>query len=126
LHTLSFLGASFKFKDDRWLPCYDVVRLATTMVYEQKELSLAQHLGKAFTLMVMSYPTEHFQVFYTAYASLVNSDIVKNNLDDPTIKSYAFVGAPEISSIVGFYTGSEASSLDDLMLDFSSDHLFAF
>jgi len=126
LHTLSFLGASFKFKGDRWLPCYDVVRLATTMVYEQKELSLAQHLGKAFTLMVMSYPTEHFQVFYTAYASLVNSDIVKNNLDDPTIKSYAFVGAPEISSIIGFYTGSEASSLDGLMLDFSSDHLFAF
>jgi len=126
LHTLSFLGASFKFKDNCWLPKYDVIRLATTMVYEQKELNLAQHLGKAFTLMVMSYPTDHFDVFYTAYASLVNSDIVKQNLDDPMIKSYSFIGAPSPSSILGFYTGSEASGLDDLMLDFSSDHPLAF
>jgi hypothetical protein len=126
LHTLSFLGASFKLKDNRWLPCYDVIRIATTMVYEQNELSLAQHLGKAFTLMVMSYPTDHFSVFYTAYANLVNSDIVQRNLDDPMIRSYAFVGVPEISSIVGFYTGSEANTLSDLMLDFSSNPVYAF
>jgi len=96
------------------------------MVYEQNELSLAQHLGKAFTLMVMSYPTDHFEVFHTAYASLVNSDIVLRNQDDPMIRSYAFVGVPSVSSIIGFYTGSEADSLRDLMLDFSSDLLSAF
>jgi len=126
LHTLSFLGANFRLKDDRWYPCYDVQRLATTMVYEQKSLSLAQHLGKAFTLMVMSYPTDHFEVFYTAYANLVNSDIVLHNLDDPKIRSYASVGVPEICSIVGFYNGSESNSLSDLVLYFSPELEFDF
>jgi hypothetical protein len=126
LHTLSFLGAHFKELNGRWLPKYDAERLATTMIYEKTQLSLDQHLGKAFTLMVMSYPTDHFEVFYTAYASLVNSDIVKKNLDDPRTRAYSVVGVPEICSIVSFYTGSEANSLVDLMLDFSSDPVFAF
>jgi hypothetical protein len=127
LHVLSFLGASFKKKGSRWLPLYDVQRLATTMINESdKRLDLAQHLGKAFTLMVMSYPSEHFDIFYAAYSALVNSDEVQNNLDDPMIKSYAFVGVPEISSIEAFYDGSEAGGLDESMLDFSLTHPFAF
>lgn len=125
LHTLSFLGANFKYVDGHWLPMYDCVRLATTMVYEFDTLTLAQHLGKAFTLMVMSYPTGYFDTFYRAYASLVNSDIVKRNLDDPMIQSYAYVGVPEVTSIVAFYTGSEAEMISSLMLDFSSDSIFA-
>lgn len=126
LHTLSFLGASFRFKEGHWFPMYDVQRIATTMVYEFNELSLAQHLGKAFTLMVMSYPTDSFDVFYKAYASLVNSDIVQKNLDDPMIRSYSYVGVPEVSSILAFYTGSEAETVSSLMLDFSLDSRFAF
>lgn len=126
LHTLSFLGANFKFKDGHWFPMYDVHRIATTMVYEYSELSLAQHLGKAFTLMVMSYPTGYFDVFQSAYASLVNSDLVQRNLDDPMIRSYSYVGVPEVSSILAFYTGSEAEAISSLMLDFSSDSRYAF
>jgi len=126
LHTLSFLGASFKYLDGRWLPKYDVTRLATTMIYEQDRLGLDQHLGKAFTLMVMSFPTDHFKVFKTAYTSLVNNDIVLRNLDDPKIRAYSLVGMPEDAQIMAFYTGSEANNLDALMFDFSSELLSAF
>jgi hypothetical protein len=121
LHTLSFLGASFKKFQGHWYPQYDVKRLATTMVYEKDRLSLSQHLSKAFTLMIMSRPSEEFSHFYDAYSNLVNSDVVQNELVDPTIRAYAFVGVPEKHQIDAFYTGQESSNLDDLMLDFSSD-----
>lgn len=127
LHTLSFLGASFKFIDNLWLPLYVVERIATTMVYEADKLTLSQHLGKAFTLMVMSYPSDSFKIFYQAYANLVNSDEVQKNTTDAAIKSYAFVGVPEPQSILAFYSGSEAAPcFESLMLDFSSEILGAF
>jgi hypothetical protein len=123
LHTLSFLGANFKLIDGNWYPLYDVTRLATTMVYEQGRLSLAQHLSKVFTLTMMSFPSEHYGLFKRAYANLVNSSLVQNCLDDPVVKSYAFVGVPTDSEINAFYLGQESSSLNDLMLHFSSDLL---
>lgn len=126
LHTLSFLGASFKKMGSRWLPLYDVQRLATTMIYEQNRLTLAQHLGKAFTLMVMSRPSDHFQTFYSAYEALIKSDLVQNNQDDPMVKSYVFVGVPQVTSIDAFYDGSESNNIEELMLDFSSALLFDF
>lgn len=128
LHTLSFLGASFKkMPSGLWYPMYDVERLATTMIYENDELTLSQHLGKAFTLMVMSRPTSGFVAFHNAYAALVKSDLVRNNLDDPSISAYAFVGSPSVADIDAFYTGNEAGkSIESLMLDFSSEILTAF
>lgn len=127
LHTLSFLGASFKkMPSGLWYPLYDVERLATTMIYENDTLSLSQHLGKAFTLMVMSRPSEKFDVFRDAYKSLVTSDLVRNNLDDPSISAYAFVGTPSVEDIDAFYTGNEAGKKwDDLELDFSLDFLLS-
>jgi len=126
LHTLSFLGASFKkMPSGLWYPLYDVERLATTMIYEDHNLTLSQHLGKAFTLMVMSRPSDKFADFYQAYRALVSSDLVRNNLDDPSIAAYAFVGTPSEYDIDAFYTGCESGSrrfeslfLSDLLLDF--------
>jgi hypothetical protein len=126
LHTLSFLGASFKWFNNRWYPLYDVERLATTMLYERNHLNLGQHLGKAFTLMVMSRPSDKFDVFYRAYETLVNSEKVQNNCDDPTVRRYASVGLPEISLIDAFYCGSESACLDDLVLAFYPDLLADF
>lgn len=126
LHTLSFLGANFKEINGLWYPEYDVIRLATTMVYEKGKMQLSQHLSKAFTLMVMSRPTKHFKVFYKAYDNLVNSDIVQNNLDDTTVRAYAFIGLPEVVTIDAFYTGQESSGIDDLVLDFSPELLNSF
>ena len=123
IETLSFLGAHFKWFNDRYYPKYDIIRLATTMLYEQDKLSLSQHIGKAFTLMVMSRPHDEFPLFYEAYKQLVTSKEVQNNVDDPTIKSYAFVGAPEIHAIDAFFCGSESDVIKSLMLDFSSELL---
>lgn len=123
LETLSFLGAHFKWFNNRYYPKYDITRLATTMLYEQERLSLSQHIGKAFTLMVMSRPHAEFDIFYQSYKQLISSKEVQHNLDDPSIKSYAFVGAPEICAIDAFYCGSESDSIKSLMLDFSSELL---
>jgi hypothetical protein len=126
LQTLSFLGASFIEVNGLWYPKYDITRLATTMIYEQGRMTLAQHLSKAFTLMMMSRPSAEFSIFYRAYSNLVNSEIVQNNLDDPTVKAYAFIGVPEIHLIDAFYCGQESSSYDDLVLHFSPDLLEPF
>jgi len=125
LHTLSFLGASFKkMPSGLWYPLYDVERLATTMVYENDELTLSQHIGKAFTLMVMSRPSDHFETFYNAYRALISSDLVRNNLHDPSISSYALVGTPSVYDIDAFFSGNESGNsrfdglfLSDLFLD---------
>lgn len=126
LQTLSFLGASFTEINGLWYPKYDITRLATTMIYEQGRMTLAQHLSKAFTLMMMSRPSAEFSIFYRAYSNLVNSEIVQNNLDDPTVKAYAFIGVPEIHLIDAFYCGQESSSYDGLVLHFSPDLLEPF
>jgi len=125
LHTLSFLGASFKkMPSGLWYPLYDVERLATTMVYENDELTLSQHIGKAFTLMVMSRPSDHFETFYSAYSALISSELVRNNLHDPSISSYALVGTPSVFDIDAFFSGNESGNsrfdglfLSDLFLD---------
>jgi hypothetical protein len=126
LHTLSFLGASFKkMPSGLWYPLYDVERLATTMIYESDVLTLSQHLGKAFTLMVMSRPSDKFDIFHEAYRALVSSDLVRNNLEDPSIAAYAFVGTPSVHDIDAFFTGCESGSgsfeslfLPELLHDF--------
>ncbi len=124
LHTLSFLGANFCWFNDHWYPRYDITRLATTMIYEMDKLSLAQHIGKAFTLMVMSRPSPEFPKFYEAYKNLINSKEVQYELNDPTIKSYALVGLPEIHQIDAFYLGQESGSIDSLVLNFLLDSRF--
>lgn len=116
LHTLSFLGATFKNLDGIWYPQYDIERIATTMVYEQARLSLSQHVGKAFTLMVMSYPSAAFEIFRNAYKNLLESKEIKNHLDDSAIKSYHLVGVPDNKSIQNFYTGSESEQIGSVFV----------
>jgi len=125
LSTLSFLGASFKCIDGIYFPQYDIQRLATTMIYEKSSLTLGQHLSKAFTLMVMSRPSDEFMIFYEAYNHLVHSFEVCNS-NDPTTRGFAFVGLPEVSSIDAFYLGSESSNIEDLVLCFLPDLLDSF
>jgi len=110
LSVLSFLGASFKLRDGVWYPLYDTVRLATTMLYESKKMPLSAHLSKAFTLMVMSYPSDEYAFFREAYKNLVMSRIVQNEMDDPVVKSLAFVGLPPHHLVESFFTGAEACS----------------
>jgi hypothetical protein len=112
LSTLSFLGAHFKNISGNYLPCYDVERIATTMIYEKDRLNLGQHVQKAFTLMVMSYPTGQFDAFHSAYSQLVLSRAVQRS-EDPICKSHAFLGAPEIHQIESFYLGGESAGVND-------------
>lgn len=111
LTKLSFLGAEFVEKEGVWLPKYNAIRLATTMVYEHDTTPPSAFVSRAFTLMVMSFPTEHYQVFKAAYANLVKSDFVQKQQSDSVIKSYAFLGVPEDAAIMAFYTGAESDVL---------------
>jgi hypothetical protein len=74
LSVLSFLGAQFKNINGYWYPHYDVVRIATSMVYDQNKLNLEQHICKAFTLTVMAHPTAHRDLLemHTSICSKIN------------------------------------------------------
>lgn len=119
LSVLSFLGANFKYFNGSWYPLYDVVRLATTMLYERSRLSLSQHLSKAFTLMVMSRPSSEFLVFYQAYNNLITDPLILKNLDDPVVASFALVGLPELYQIDAFYTGNEGYGFEGVVSFFT-------
>jgi len=111
LENLSFLGAHFKKIDDYWYPQYDTIRIATTMVYEfggDKSLDLPQTIGKLFTLTVMSYPTQHWELFRSAYSDFISNREVLEFAGDSTVGGYLSVGVPDDALMRSFYQGLES------------------
>lgn len=108
LSVLSFLGAHFKNINGYWYPHYDVVRMATSMVYDQNKLNLEQHICKAFTLTVMAHPTADRDLFRSAYKQLLQNQLVIQDNSD-TIRSFKVVGLPTLSEVDSFYKSFESS-----------------
>lgn len=123
LEELSFLGAHFKKISGLWYPKYDVVRLATTMVYEiggPKTLDLKQTLGKIFTLTIMSYPTEKWELFKTAYGEFLKHPQVLEKGHDPEVSTYLSVGVPCEDTMKCFYQGLESGCFSGSVVFFQN------
>lgn len=111
LENLSFLGFTFKKIKKFYYPCYDVVRLASSMIYEDADtLDRSAHLSKAYVLTIMSYPTQHFGIFNKAYKNLLDS--VSKPLDE-TEASLKRMGPVTERMCEMVYQGLEASIFSD-------------
>jgi len=111
LEKLSFLGAHFVQKNGMWYPHYDPRRLATSMIYElggSKTLNVEKTLGKIFVLTVMSYPTEHWNLFREAYSDFLNHPTVRAMSSNSTVGTYIGLGVPDDPLMESFYQGLES------------------
>lgn len=108
LEELSFLGASFVKIEGMWLPHYNPVRLATSMVYDDGNLSVSEYISKIHTLTVMSFPTKYFEVFHNAYKSALTKLV---NYKDPVVQSHVRFGGLNPSDLMCFFTGREATTV---------------
>lgn len=113
---MEFLGFRFHDINGRYYPYYDPSRLATSFVHtNDKSDTLEAYLSKCFVLTMMSYATEHRDIFINAYAMLLKS--IKDSETTDTIRSFQVAGPLTAQILESFYSGLEASSCDFVFFD---------
>jgi hypothetical protein len=63
LKKMQFLGFNFISKGDKYLPLYDVQRLAASLIIKTGSDERSMYLSKLFAIYVMSWPTPHHDLF---------------------------------------------------------------
>jgi len=116
LENLDFLGFSFKFMDGFWYPKYDVVRLATSFLYngpEKVDNYREATISKWFTLFVMSYPNEEHFMFRQAYGEIYRKLL---SVQDPTPTELAIrsIGVPDEHVLRSHFLGLESDCFGTL------------
>lgn len=122
LDDLEFLGFHFKKINEHYYPLYDVTRLATSFIYKGVDNNnYDAYISRAFTLMVMSYPTNEFELFYKSYQDICDHFYTLNIEPSPTVMAFLTYRNLPHREIDALYTGVESSydfpfflSLDDV------------
>jgi hypothetical protein len=109
---MEFLGFRFALKNGRYVPYYDPVRLAHSFVHTNDRCDdLGAYISKCFVLTMMSYATEHCDLFLAAYKTLIiNVDKLPNQ--NPTVASFTNIGPLTEEILEAFYNGSESTLID--------------
>lgn len=118
IEKMDFLGFKFTLKNNTYLPVYDIVRLSTSFIYKgQDDGSDDPFIARAFTLMVMSYPTEHYAHFKKGFQSIC--DFFTNSPKDYSNTVYSYLSLRNLPDIElqKMFTGFE-SNLSDLLIFF--------
>ena len=114
ISQLEFLGFGFKCIDGFWYPQYKIDRLVAAFCYEiDKGMDTAAQISKAYSLMVMAWPTQH-PVLEQMKAAYSHYCLVLRDSTDPIVRSYIDQGVPTDEEIDNFYTGRECSIVSDL------------
>lgn len=120
VEQMQFLGFNFTKKNNLYYPLYDMERLATSFVYQGNgSLSREAYVSRAFTLMVMSYPSEYFNTFYKAFQSLI--DHVAVTPVTPIEASYVSLRNIPATAISSLFTGVESFDQIDFSFFLSSN-----
>lgn len=112
IEKAQFLGFTFKKKDNFYYPLYDIQRLATSFLYQgDSSKNREAYISRAFTLMVMSFPSEHYETFRGAFQSIC--DYVGSENLTSTERSFVNMRNIDTHEIQSLFTGQES------MIDFS-------
>ncbi len=110
---LEFLGFHFKKRENHYYPLYDIKRLATSFIYKGVDSNnYDAYISRAFTLMVMSYPTDEFALFRKSYMDICDYFYTLNVEPSPTVLTFLTYRSLPLSEIDALYTGAESSNLD--------------
>jgi len=105
---MEFLGFRFEDIDGKFFPYYDPVKSAHSFYYtNDKNDSLSAYVSKCFVLTIMSYATEHRDLFLKAYTKLIDS--IEDRELTPELRSFKFLGRLNDSILRTFYSGEESS-----------------
>lgn len=109
LSDCEFLGFKFGKFRDQWIPVYNQERLLASFCYDYEKMPLSANVSKSWTLTVMAAGGDRdvFECMRTMVQSYLDS--LRDN-DDPTVRAYVELGAPDYESCMSFYTGLECGS----------------
>lgn len=110
LSRLSFLGAHFTLKSGKYLPRYSTSRLAFSCVYGENQPRREEYAQKLFTLMVMSYATEEYQIFKDAATYYFKNEHFTTPTELALQRSFPI----NDDSLWSFFTGAESCGFHDL------------
>lgn len=110
IEKMDFLGFKFKKVGDKYYPLYDIQRIATSAIYEGLDDGTNEpFISRAFTLMVMSYPSEHYKTFKLYFQSICDLYMKSSELEySQTVHSYLALRNLPDSEINKFFTGNES------------------
>lgn len=111
VEKMEFLGFKFHkiINDGPYYPRYDVVRLASSMLFEDRDrLDRTSHLSKCFVLTLMSYPTDYHQLFLEAYKNLLLE--VSKHPTNETERAFMSLGPFRRSISDSLFLGLEAGN----------------
>ena len=114
LSDMEFLGFTFTLHKGTWLPKFKIDKIVASFCYEyEKNTKVDAQLSKAYSLLVMAYPTQTSEYFkmreiYEKYLYYLRDS------EDPVVKSYVQGGTPTEYDIMNFYTGREVSVVSKL------------
>jgi hypothetical protein len=112
---LEFLGFKFTKKNNHYYPKYDVERLATSFIYKGIDNdNYDAYISRTFTLMIMSYPTDHFQLFYKSYQDICDYFYTLSIEPSPTVLAFLTYRTLPLYEIEALYTGAESANSDFL------------
>lgn len=111
IEQMQFLGFNFKLINGIYYPLYDIQKLATSFIYKSDgNQSREAYMSRAFTLMVMSFPSEYFETFLGAFRDLC--DNCNTQELTPIERSYHNMRNIRKQEIASLFTGQESSSTD--------------
>lgn len=119
LQEMQFLGFNFNKVSESWIPKFDTVRLATTMIYDGVDpLNREAFISRAFMLYFMSFGSPDHEIFKIAYGNLVDNMRGRTDLTK-TEEVFISLGVLSDSEMFEFYLGSEGSKNGEFLEFFS-------
>jgi len=112
IEEMQFLGFTFRKIEGKYFPLFDTQRLATTMIYDGVQpLNRESFICRAFMLYFMSFSSDEYDIFKTAYHNLSQWYLTIGNLT-ATEEVFAHLGVLSDDEMFAFYQGLESSRLD--------------
>lgn len=105
MEELTFLGFSFRKIDRYFFPFWDKHRLICAILYDMERTPLFKYVQKFYSLLIMLYPHQEFDVFNDIYREFL---VVHKDDPHPTVKVFVRAGTLQRHSLLRFYLGLEA------------------
>jgi hypothetical protein len=112
---LNFLGFEFVCIGGKWLPKYDLGRLASSFCYEIDAHDEDAEVGKAYSLMVMS--TGHGETIYNKFKLALEHIVARSKCKNAVLLNE--FGVPGFWQSFAFCTGAEFTSCTFSLFDYS-------
>lgn len=117
LEKCEFLGFRFKQEGELWVPEYKLGRIAAAFAFSREKQNPMAQLSKMYSLMIMSAGSgeEVYNKFRAVYKNVKTQ--LKDTPHAASLKAWLKSPTPRYSDVINFYTGMEATSVNDILME---------